>query len=508
LAAAVFLIRDANILGDQITIYEASSDFGGSLDGAEIGGGSFVTRGGRMFEPHFGCTFDLLASIPSLESPNRSVKDDIDLFNKAVTGSSNCRLIHDGQKVDALTFGLKSKDLWDLTRLMARSEKSLAGVSIDSCFRREFFRSHFWLMWSTTFAFLPWHSAMELRRYFRRFIHLLPGFKKIEGILRTRYNQYDSLIHPIMTWLRAQGVRFRPNCEITDVEITHTEGRKQAVALHVTADGSKTRISLTEKDRVFLTLGSMTENSYRGSTALPPTPGAKTPKPWSLWQTLAARDSAFGHPQNFCRDVEKTTWTSFTATLPDSGFFDYMEEFTSNKTGTGGLVTIKESNWLLSIVMFHQPHFEVQPAGSYTFWGYGLHGHQRGNFVNKPMAACNGAEILHELSGHLKLDAQAVNLFKDAVVIPTVMPLITSQFMPRAAGDRPVVKMPDAINFAVMGQYCEQPDDVVFTVEYSVRSSMMAVYSLFEAQKTVPTVSKTFRNPKVLVRATRTLLQG
>lgn len=440
LAAAVFLIRDAKLSGDQITIYEASSELGGSLDGAEISDGQFVARGGRMFEPNFKCTFDLLTSIPSLDSSANNVKDDIDQFNKAVICSSNCRLVHGGKKTETFTFGLKAKDLLDLTLLLARSEKSLAGIKIEECFRPEFFHSNFWLIWSAIFAFLPWHSAMELRRYFRRFIHLLPGFKKIEGILRTRYNQYDSLIAPVLTWLRENGVQFHPNCTVTDVEIVKQDGMKSISRLHIKSEGSENKIPISPHDRVFLTLGSMTDGSYRGSTHHPATQTVKDYPSWDLWQKLADRDTSFGRPQRFCGDLEKTKWTSFTVTLPNSELFDFMETFTGNKTGTGGLVTFKDSNWLLSVVMFHQPHFQAQSPQEFTFWGYGLRGEQQGNFVRKLMPACSGAEILKELSGHLKLGALAEDLFRDAIIIPTVMPHITSQFMPRSLGDRPDVK--------------------------------------------------------------------
>ena len=49
LAGAAFLIRDADVAGADITIYEKHPKvFGGALDGARLPDGSYSLRGGRM----------------------------------------------------------------------------------------------------------------------------------------------------------------------------------------------------------------------------------------------------------------------------------------------------------------------------------------------------------------------------------------------------------------------------------------------------------------------------
>ena len=98
--AAVFLCRDAGVRGENIIIFEQLSVSGGSLDGSGDAQSGYLVRGGRMFEPHFACTFDLLDSIPVMEGSELSVKDDILAFNRAVPGSSNCRLVRDGKPAD------------------------------------------------------------------------------------------------------------------------------------------------------------------------------------------------------------------------------------------------------------------------------------------------------------------------------------------------------------------------------------------------------------------------
>ena len=505
LAAAVFLIRDAGVAGEQITIFEKESRFGGSLDGAGDEDADYLARGGRMFEKNFVCTFNLLQSIPSGLPGPASAKEDIFAFNQDVPGSSRCRLIRNGAKADA-SLGLRLRDVRDLLRLTQAKEKTLDGKAIEDCFDQAFFESNFWVMWSTMFAFQTWHSAIELARYLKRFIHLFPGFARMEGVLRTRFNQYDSLIAPILAWLSDQGVKLEPGTAVVDASFTGTGSALSLSELVLDRDGTKTTLPVSGADQVFLTLGSMTANTSEGSNQAPP-PGPETDSAWTLWKNIAAKAPVFGRPDVFCGDTERSRWESFTVTLKTPAFVEHMEQFSGNRTGTGGLVTIADSRWMLSFVIFHQPHFRDQADGTSVFWGYGLRGDRDGDFVKKPMADCSGGEILEELAGHLRLGTQVDDMFRNAVVRPCMMPLITSQFMPRRAGDRPGVVPDGARNFACLGQYCEQPHDVVFTVEYSVRSAMEAVHEL-AGGRPPPPVRRTDRNPLVIANAIRTILAG
>ena len=505
LAAAVFLIRDADVAGEQVTIFEKEDRFGGSLDGSGDADIGYLVRGGRMFEPNFICTFDLLQSIPSRLPDGLSAKEDIFAFNRDVPGSSRCRLIRNGAKADT-RLGLRLRDMRDLARLILAKEKTLDGKAIEDCFDAAFFQSNFWIMWSTMFAFQTWHSAIELARYLKRFIHLFPGFTRMEGVLRTRFNQYDSLIAPIVDWLTERGVTFATGTEIVDASLDGPGEALSVAELILDRAGRRETMPVSEHDRVFFTLGSMTANSVQGSNTAPP-PAPETESAWTLWQNLAAKTPVFGRPDLFCPDVTRTRWESFTVTLKNPAFVDHMERFSGNRTGTGGLVTIADSGWMLCFVMLHQPHFRQQADGTYVFWGYGLLGDREGDFVKKPMAECSGDEILAELAGQLRLGDEADAMFCDAIVRPCMMPLITSQFMPRRAGDRPDVVPAGASNFACLGQYCEQPHDVVFTVEYSVRSAMTAVHRLAGGNPPPP-VKRTDRNPIVIANALRTILAG
>ena len=506
LATAILLIRDAKWPGPQIHIFEASDVLGGSLDGSGDMSNGYVIRGGRMFEAHFGCTFDLLKDIPTLEDPQVSVTTDIKRFTQAIVTSSKCRLVIDQQRQQSPKFELRLKDKLAMLRLTQRSEASVADMSIEDYFSTEFFESNFWVMWSTMFAFQSWHSLAECRRYMRRFMHLLPGFNRLEGIHRTRFNQYDSIIAPCVAWLTQQGVHLHTN---TPVEaIAFNEDRSAAVELRHQAGGASHTIVLDPQDRIFITLGSMTEASSLGTMTTPPVlnnaPDAVGS--WSLWSQLAAQSPKFGRPEAFAADAAKKSWDSFTVTLQNPDFFEFMERFTGNPAGTGGLVTFKHSGWMLSVVLARQPHFANQPEHSWVFWGYGLHPWNHGDQVSKPMFACAGEEILRELSHHLGFDTEtALEMFRDANCIPCHMPYITTQFMPRRPGDRPQVVPEGAENFAFIGQFCELPEDTVFTVEYSVRSAQHAVAGLCDGSVQVTPLYQGYKNPQVIARALKTI---
>lgn len=267
-------------------------------------------------------------------------------------------------------------------------------------------------------------------------------------------------------------------------------------------------IATASTDQVYLTLGSMTDNASVGANDRAPERNDTEGAAWQLWRKLAAEHEGFGRPEAFCGDTSKTAWHSFTVSMDGPDFFEFMEDFTNNRTGTGGLITFGGSGWILSIAIFHQPHFRDQKHGVYVFWGYGLRGDRPGDFVTKPMWEATGDEILDELFGHLRLTREQRAWFDGARVRPCRMPFITSQFMPRLPGDRPEVRPAGAQNFAIIGQYCELQKDCVFTVEYSVRSARAAVAGLNAGVEPPPPVARTDLDPRALFSAVRVLLGG
>lgn len=506
LAAAALLIREGGWPARRIHLLEQAGLPGGSLDGGGDAERGYRIRGGRMLEPHYDCTYDLFRGIPALDDPARSVTDEIRAFTEQVVTSSRCRLVRNRQRLEAPPLGLSPRDRLQLLRLLLESEASLGRRSIEQCLSAGFFETNFWYLWSTMFAFQRWHSAAEMSRYMHRFMHLLPGFNRLEGIWRTPLNQYDSLVRPLARWLTDQGVDLRTGARVEEVRFGAGDPPATITGLRITTDDGTTWLGVGERDVVALTLGSMTEDAEFGSLAEPaplqlqPQGGA-----WTLWRDIATRSRAFGRPDVFCGDVYRSRWYSFTVTLRDPAFFAFMERFTGNPAGTGGLVTFRDSNWLLSVVLPHQPHFAGQPDDATVFWGYALHSDRPGNRIGRPIADCSGAEILEELAWHLPLDHRGRRALMSGNCIPCAMPYITSQFMPRAPGDRPAVLPGGARNYAFIGQFCEVPDETVFTVEYSVRSAQHAVRGLLGRGAPITPLYRGSRDPGVILRALRAL---
>jgi oleate hydratase len=501
LAAAAFFIRDGDIPGHNITIIEESAKIGGSLDAAGTPEDGYVMRGGRMLESKYLCTYDLFSSIPTLDE-RTTVTQEIFAWNETMKTSSQSRLFRAGHRIDAPNFGLSEKHILTIERLALEPEGMLGRSRISDQFDSSFFATDFWLMWCTTFAFQPWHSAVEFKRYLLRFTHMVSGFNRLSGIMRTVYNQYDSLVRPLQKWLQQRGVKFRLNTRVTGLDIHHDANGYIVRGIHCERKEVGEDIRVNAGDKVIVTLGSMTEASSLGSMDKPaPLRGQPDGGSWALWEAIAAFQPQFGRPSNFTGRIAESKWMSFTTTLHDPTFFDRIRDLTGNVPGEGGLITFPESRWLASIVLPHQPHFIGQPADVNVFWGYGLFVDKSGDFVKKAMSACTGREIMTEIMGHLQLGADAVRILETCICIPCMMPFITSQFLCRGKGDRPQVVPKGSKNLAFIGQFCELPDDVVFTVEYSIRSAQTAVCSLLSLVRTPPPVYKGDHDPRVLLRA-------
>ena len=501
MAAAVFMIRDGDIPGCNITIIEELDKIGGSLDGAGSAADGYVLRGGRMLESKYLCTFDLFSSIPTLDE-SQTVTQEIFAWNETMKTSSKSRLVRDGHRETAPEFGLSEKHILAIERLAIEPEAMLGRSSIEDQFDPEFFATNFWFMWCTTFAFQPWHSAVEFKRYLVRFAHMVDGFNRLEGIMRTVYNQHDSMVRPIHKWLYERGVRFKLNTRVTDIGLDESDGEIVANQIAYDQDGKTGAIAVGPDDFVLVTLGSMTEASSLGAMdAVPALLGKTDGGAWTLWDKIAQDRSDFGRPSVFSEHIDESKWVSFTTTLHDPTFLRRVLDFTGNVPGEGGLITFPDSNWLASIVIPHQPHFLGQPEHISVFWGYGLAVDKPGNFFKKPMSACTGREIMTEVLGHLRIDKDAAKVLETSTCIPCMMPFITSQFLRRESGDRPQVMPKGSKNMAFIGQYCELPDDVVFTVEYSIRSAQIAAYSLLKLNREPPAVYKGQFDPRVLFRA-------
>lgn len=508
LAAAVYLVRDGHLPGTRIQVLE-EAQLGGSLDASGAPDTGYSMRGSRMFGAAYVLMYQLLSSIPSLDDPDVSVAEDTLAFWREAPWETKARLVEDGRIADASDFGLSDGNRVELVGLLFRPEASLGAKRIDECFDASFFDTHFWLLWRSMFGFELWHSAVELRRYLLRFLRLFADLPTLKIIQSTRYNGHDAIVRPIVRWLEGQGVRFDVGVRVTDLEFVPADDGREAVRrIRAMRGGQAADVEVAADDLVIVTLGSMTADASLGSmTAPPPAPPPQPGGAWALWRRLADRNAAFGRPEVFCGDVERTRWVTFTVTHTDDRFVRRMERFSGSPAGQGGLVTLKGSAWGLTFHLFHPPAYAGQPAGTHVWWGYGLFADRPGDFVAKAMPACTGREILVEVLSHLGWQDDLPALLEGATCIPCLLPYTTSQFMPRAPGDRPPVVPPGTANLAFVGQYCELPDDVVFTVEYSVHSALVAVATLLGQPQVVPPTYRGLEHPHAVVAAMKTILQ-
>lgn len=517
LAAACFLVRDGQMKGEHIHILEELSIAGGACDGIEDPQKGFIIRGGREMENHFECLWDLFHSIPSLETEGASVLDEYYWLNKEDPNYSLMRAtVNRGE--DAHTdgkFGLSDKASMEIMKLFFTKDEDLYDKTIEDVFDDEFFNSNFWLYWRTMFAFEQWHSALEMKLYIQRFIHHIGGLPDFSALKFTKYNQYESLILPMMKYLEEHHVQFQYDTKVTNVLFEFTRDKKVAKQILCVHNGKEETIDLMEDDLVFVTNGSCTENSSLGDETHVPEFKSEAGGCWELWRNIAKQDSSFGRPDKFCTDTEKTYWESATITTLDDRIPPYLKKICkrdpfSGKVTTGGIVTAKDSNWLLSWTINRQPHFKNQPKDQLVVWFYGLFGDVPGNYVKKPMRECTGIEITEEWLYHIGVPEEEIHemAVHSARCIPCMMPYITAFFMPRREGDRPKVVPKGCTNFAFIGQFADIKRDTVFTTEYSVRTAMEAVYTLLNVDRGVPEVFNSAYDIRVLLDSTYKMMDG
>ena len=517
LAAACFLVRDGQMKGDRIHILEELPLPGGACDGIRDEQRGFIIRGGREMEDHFECLWDLFRSIPSLETEGASVLDEFYWLNKRDPNYSLMRVTMDRGCDAGLnnTFALSDEGAMEVMKLFFMREEDLYDKKITDVLSDAFFASNFWLYWRTMFAFEDWHSAIEMRRYIQRFIHHIGGLPDLSALKFTKYNQYESLILPMVKYLEGFGVDFRYDTTVTNVVFEINGEEKTAKRITYTHRGQEGHIDLCAKDLVFITNGSAPEGSSLGDHEHAPEFKETQGGCWGLWRSIARQHVSFGNPDKFCTDIDKTNWESATITTLDDQIPPYIEKICqrdpfSGKVVTGGVVSVKDSNWLMSYTVNRQPHFQDQPKDRLVVWVFGLFTDRPGNYVKKPMRGCTGAEITQEWLYHIGVpEGSIVQLAAESArCIPCMMPYVTAFFMPRAEGDRPKVVPDGCVNAAFIGQFAETVRDTAFTTEYSVRTAMEAVYALLDIDRGVPEVFGSCYDARVLLDASVKMMDG
>ena len=545
LAAGVYLIRDGGWSGNQITMF--GLDKHGANDGAAVADyeteygnqrlsndRGFLAKGGRMLnEETYENLWDVLRSVPSLDHPGQSVTDDILNFDHAHPTHDVARLMdkrngirNNGGADDYSHMQFNNQDRKLLTKLMMMPESQeakLNDVSIAEWFKDSphIFTTNFWYMWETTFAFKKESSAMELRRYMNRMILEFSRINTLEGVTRTPYNQYESIILPMRKYLSDHGVTFINNRKITAFQFKDTPLRDDIIVTGLeyedVGENKQTgTIPVDENDLVFDINGAITDSSSIGDFNTPIKENMEYAPSAALWKQATEHFYNLGNPDKFFNDRAQSEWMSFTVTTKNHYLVNQISRITQQEPGNA-LNTWVDSNNLLSIVVHHQPHFHAQKENETVFWGYFMFPRKNGDYVDKPVIEMTVKEMLQELLGHLAEVDQATDSIvyheeeiMDSIVnvIPVYMPYASALFNTRAVGDRPEVVPKHSKNLAFVSQFAEMPFDMVFTEQYSFRAAQRAVYHFLgiPEEKMTP-VHHYEKNPKVLLKATRTMFR-
>ena len=508
LAAAALLIRNADASGADITIYEANKLLGG---GFFLGGSaeSGYNLPGSVFDKEYRCTFDLLESIPSARNPSISVTNDFFAFNTSEPYHDRAHIFdRNGRIVHGPRFGLSLGDGLRLARVVLTPEVMLDGRRIDEFFSQQFFSTEFWFLWSTIMGSLPQHSAIEFRRYMNRFLYLFGDLSDMTGVMRTPLNQHQAFIEPLVAWLRPRGVNFLTGAFVRDLGFAPAPGRITVNRLDYERGGVATSVAVAPEDLVLVTTGSQAADLSAGSMTEVPKP-RPSGRSWALWQRLAQGRTDFGHPDVYfgADRIPDSLWVTFTVTDTGTEFINQIAALTGSEAGRGGLVTLKDSGWMLSLSVFHQPEIIGQPPNTSIWWGYGLYPDRDGDFVKKRMDQCTGAELLEETLKQLRFDKQLSAIMASSICVPCYMPYVNNVWLPRSRGDRPPPVIEGATNLGLIGQYVEVPEEIAFTIECSVRTAWEAIHTLLKRGPAPPPVYQGQYDPKALFAALKVFLQ-
>lgn len=517
LTAAFYLVRDGQMPGNHIHLLEKLELAGGSCDGYKDVHKGFYMRGGREMDNHFEIMWDVFRDVPSIETPNVSVLDEYYWLNKHDPNYSLCRAtVNKGE--DAHTdklFKLDKDSAMALSQLFITPEADLEEKKISDVLPKSFWETNFWLYWQTMFAFQKWSSALEMKRYLCRYVHHIDGLPDFSALRFTKYNQYESMILPLIEYLKKHDVDVQFGMDVKNVIIEDVDGKKTAKELIYVKDNKEQSIPLTADDLVFITNGCCTDTSCYGDQTHAPDLSHIVNgqgESWDLWKNIAkqAKHDEYGHPDVFCSDTEATNWMSATVETSNEDIIQHImntckRDPRAGKVTTGGIVTVKDSvnNWFLSWTINRQPQFRSQNKDTVLVWLYALHTDTEGNYIKKTMRDCTGEEICQEWLYHIGMDESKIKDYSENACNTTTcfMPYINAFFQPRKNVDRPKVVPEGAVNFAFIGQFAETPRDTIFTTEYSMRTGMESVYTLLNVDRGVPEVWGSQYDIRELLRA-------
>ena len=517
MAAAVYLIQEGKWSGDQITFY--ALDNYGSNDGSPTqdvkddywnknhpmeNQKGYIARGGRMLNYRtYVDLMDVLDQVPSMTEPGLTAAEDTRQFDAAHPTYDKARLLTGGQGiVDGGKLGLNNKSRKLLTQLIMMpdsQEEKLDNITIADYFKdnTEFFESNFWFMWETTFAFRTRSSAQELRRYMHQMIYEFTQIEHLVGVNRTRYNQYESIMKPLINYLEKEGCHIVLNRRVVDWKFKDSKMQDEITVTGLHMVNTKTDenefVPVDDDTAVIFTNGSITDSATLGDFNTPAAENMDYGAASSLWKKASDHFYNLGNPDKFFADRDASEWVSFTLTTKNHLFLNEIARITTQEPGnalnsfisTEPVTPLGQKDVTMSIVVHHQPHFTSQKPNETVLWGYFLYPRRHGEIIDKPYIEMTGKEMLQELIGQLsKVDPGPINIsdkeeeIMDSVIncIPVYMPYASALFNNRAKSDRPKVIPKHSTNLAFTGEFVEQPYQMIFTENSAVRSGDIAAF--------------------------------
>ena len=517
MASAVYLIQEGKWSGDQITFY--ALDNYGSNDGSPTqdvkddywnknhpmeNQKGYIARGGRMLNYRtYVDLMDLLDRVPSMTEPCLTAAEDTRQFDAAHPTYDKARLLTGGQGiVDGGKLGLNNKSRKLLTQLIMMpdsQEEKLDNITIADYFKdnTEFFESNFWFMWETTFAFRTRSSAQELRRYMHQMIYEFTQIEHLVGVNRTRYNQYESIMKPLINYLEKEGCHIVLNRRVVDWKFKDSKMQDEITVTGLHMVNTKTDenefVPVDNDTAVIFTNGSITDSATLGDFNTPAAENMDYGAASSLWKKASDHFYNLGNPDKFFADRDASEWVSFTLTTKNHLFLNEIARITTQEPGnalnsfisTEPVTPLGQKDVTMSIVVHHQPHFTSQKPNETVLWGYFLYPRRHGEIIDKPYIEMTGKEMLQELIGQLsKVDPGPINIsdkeeeIMDSVIncIPVYMPYASALFNNRAKSDRPKVIPKHSTNLAFTGEFVEQPYQMIFTENSAVRSGEIAAF--------------------------------
>lgn len=517
MAAAVYLIQEGKWSGDQITFY--ALDNYGSNDGSPTqdvkddywnknhpmeNQKGYIARGGRMLNYRtYVDLMDLLDRVPSMTEPGLTAAKDTRQFDAAHPTYDKARLLAGGQGiVDGGKLGLNNKSRKLLTQLIMMpdsQEEKLDNITIADYFKdnTEFFESNFWFMWETTFAFRTRSSAQELRRYMHQMIYEFTQIEHLVGVNRTRYNQYESIMKPLINYLEKEGCHIVLNRRVVDWKFKDSKMQDEITVTGLHMVNTKTDenefVPVDDDTAVIFTNGSITDSATLGDFNTPAAENLDYGAASSLWKKASDHFYNLGNPDKFFADRDASEWVSFTLTTKNHLFLNEIARITTQEPGnalnsfisTEPVTPLGQKDVTMSIVVHHQPHFTSQKPNETVLWGYFLYPRRHGEIIDKPYIEMTGKEMLQELIGQLsKVDPGPINISEKeeeimgSVIncIPVYMPYASALFNNRAKSDRPKVIPKHSTNLAFTGEFVEQPYQMIFTENSAVRSGEIAAF--------------------------------